>query len=192
MNISSVKLIDDGRHGLEVKFMQTSVGDGGYTFQNEYVVKYKMPVGKPIKALFEQLTESYKLLVGLDTTAPVTPFKISAGMEDFKISAHVDCTNGKSIDITSPKVLAEHMWDNYDTVMKIVDKLHKEVVLYADGKHKLDTKQVIIDFVENEEKKAGKMELTREMVEAMTPKEMSDWATKVLEEEGCIVLQQQK
>ena len=192
MNISSVKLIDDGRHGLEVKFMQTSVGDGGYTFQNEYVVKYKMPVGKAIKALFESLTESYKLLLGLDSTSPVTPFKISAGMEDFKISAHVECTNGKIIDIASPKVLAEHIWDNYDSVMKIVDKLHKEVILYADGKHKLDTKQVIIDFVQHEEKKASKLELTREMVEAMSKEEISEWATKVLEEEGCIVLQQKK
>ena len=191
MMIGSIKLVNGGFKGLEIKYLETNVKNGN-TFIDEVSRKRKLPIPGEMINLFEDLG-NYLLDICGYTTAEVERkillnnleiTGVDAGSESFLINGKLKVLTGtKTIPLNTPLIKESDEFDGFDAVMELVTSIYKEAKEYVGGKM-MNQEQLVMTFYKDKD--------------GFDPKEFAKLpdaekkriATSALEEMGVIVIDQ--
>ena len=183
MRIAKVKVNDDGLKGITVDYMKEE-GKGGFTFANEYSVKYKAPVSESIRELFEFFGEHVIKICGLrdEVKDDVTVTGVLGKEDSFLISAKVRTVGDKWYAVNTPLMNAADGYDDYGRVMILIDELYKGVKKYVEDRTAImDPRQYVMEFSQKKHVELPDFDDEAEKLEYMRT---------CLEKSGAIVLEQ--
>jgi hypothetical protein len=181
IQISSVKLINGGLKGLEIKYLELNDVNSNI-YKSEITKKSRRPVNIDMQLKFEEFKDHLAELCSIDE-GKLAITGITAGHDKFLISGTVEVLDKKKSAINTPCIKEEDGYDKYDVVQEKVDSIYKMVLEYMEKEaYTATNEQMILQF------NKGKEGFDAEAVKNMTEEEQVIEATKLLEKIGCVVM----
>ncbi len=186
LRLSSVKLKNKGLSGVEVTYAQTKI-KGNRSFLNEIKEKSKQPIHTELEKCFSWLKpdmlkicgynhEDQSLLSALEMTEVNYSDKGFVLVGDLSVWAGI-------VPLKTPLIEDGNQHDNFGGVCAILDGIYTETKEYMAGNKTMDDTELVLRF------NSGKEDFDAEAFKAMPKEEREALATKILEDAGCIVLQ---
>lgn len=190
IHITKVKLVNNGLKGIEVNYLATEK-TGDRDFYNEYISKRKAPIHSELEETFSWLKSHILDICGysLDETErafhmnrlEMTSVSFDAS-KGFVLTGSLQVMTGdKSINIVTPLV-APADYTDYSKVAAIIEGIFIETKEYMSFKKTLDDVQLVMKFNKKNE------EFDPEAFKRLTKTEQRDFATKILEDQKCVVI----
>lgn len=189
VRIASVKLIEGGLKGIEVKYEQTEV-KGNREFFNEYTSKRKSPVHDELEKTFSWLKEHVLDICGYtdeeeerkELMQNLEMVSVSYGDKGFTLSAKLSVLDNKVVSLTTPLIADGNEYSKFQVISAILDGVYHETKEYMTGGKTMNDTELVLRF------NAKKEDFDAEAFKAMPKEEREALATKILEDAGCIVL----
>lgn len=187
--LSSVKLVNGGLKGIEVKYQLSEVRENRQFF-NEYSSKKKAPVHKELEDCFSWLKGHLLDICGysLDMDernyhmANLEMTSVTLNDKGFILSGALSILNGdKALNITTPIIAESDEYSEYSKVIAIIEGIFSETKEYMAGKKQMDDTQFVIKS--NKENP----DFDKDAFMKMSKKEQREFATKILEDQGAFV-----
>lgn len=187
--IASVKLINGGMKGIEIEYLQPSV-KGNVQFFDIYKSKRKAPVHEELEKAFV-LTKSHLLdICGYTLEAEEREYLMNAlsitgvkyGEKGIILIGDLFVLGGtRVLKLETPLITDEVEYPDFANLKSIIDNIYSETKEYMDGKKVMSDIQIVARFnAKNEEFDYGSFT-------KMSKEEQREIATKILEEQGCMV-----
>jgi hypothetical protein len=194
--IRKVTLQASGLKGLIIEGTYESVKDNKIVINN-YKDTVKHPITLDLEDKVKDLRFNLLEICGLITDSSRKDEKLSllGGSEVvsveyqperdyFIIKGMSRVFDTKYIKLTTPKVDNSDGYENYDTVVKIIEAVFYEVDQYAKGLKKISDEELALSFIRHG--KGG--EIDEDAFMKMNNEEKAEYCTKVLEKLGCLVI----
>lgn len=183
--ITSVKLIDGGLKGIEVKYAYTTVKNNR-SFIDEAKEKKKAPVHEELETCFAWLKDHLLNICGY--TIEESERKYLLNQLNIVAVEYTDkgviiegslsvLDGGKFLGLKTPLIENEIEYPEFGAVTQIIAGVFAETKEYMEGKKVMSDEQFIIKFAK------GKEGFDPEAVKNMSKDEIKDWATTFLEKE---------
>ena len=187
--IASVQLNDRGMKGIVVEYMLPSI-KGNVQFADTYKSKRKAPIHTELEECFGWLKshlldicgytlekeEREYLMNALEVTA------IKYGDKGFEITGELSILSGqKVLTLKTPLISDEIEYFGFNEVVNIAKGIYAETAEYMAGKKVMSDMQIVARF------NAKNEEFDMAAFKRMTKAEQRDIATKILEDQGCMV-----
>lgn len=184
MRISSIKLIEGGLKGMEVKYHKASK-KGGIDWDDEHSSKFKAPVPTIIKDKISELYRHVMLICRLVDNAYVKESLQITGITsdadtNFLISAKLKTFDNLTFAVNTPLMKDDTEYKGYGDAIEIVSDIYSGVYQYVEEGIVANNKQIVHDF----------SKITGESIEIdnMSEEELSLRARDILEKMGGIVM----
>lgn len=183
MNICKVKVLGEGKKGLEVSYLRNDEKNG-YTFNNAYNVKYRYPLSIGIQTCLNDLQRYCKGLMRFDKDAEVeVTGVVSDAATKFIITYRVRTAADLYAGGSTPNVMEGNEYDKFDDVIDVIGKLYDYVVDYVEkGASEVEIKQYALRFNDDG--------IGEDDFDAMAETDKKDLMKRALEKAGCIVIDQ--
>lgn len=198
--IRKVTLQASGLKGLIIEGTYESVKDNKIVINN-YKDTVKHPITLDLEDKVKDLRFNLLEICGLITDSSRKDEKLSllGGCEVmsvefqperdyFVIKGMSRVFDTKYIKLTTPKVDNSDGYENYDTVVKIIEAVFYEVDQYAKGLKKISDEELALSFIRH-----GKdVSVDEDAFSKMSNDEKADYCQKVLEKLGCLVIRNEE
>lgn len=189
LSLASVKLINGGMKGIEVEYALPSV-KGNVKFLDTYKSKRKAPIHTELEECFGWLKGHLLDICGFSRDNDEREYQIKLvevtgvkyGEKGFVIIGKLSVLAGqKEIDLETPLIADEIEYEEFSDVVNIIQGIYTETAEYLAGKKVMSDVQIVARF------NAKNEEFDLASFNKMTKAEQRDIATKILEEQGCMV-----
>lgn len=187
MNISKLKLVNDGLKGIEVDFLKNQEKNR-FTYFNEYHVKEKSPVHAEFKKAMDALEKHYRLIMNVGELTDVKINGVTASQEKILIMATVTVFGYYATAANTPLLDGDCGYKEWSKLSDCVDKLYTEAVVYMEGGKSAEPKQYLLDLFDKEDKGMAKRELSAADIRKMDKEGQFNLMRELLEERGAIVV----
>lgn len=187
--IASVKLVNGGMKGIEVEYLEPSV-KGNVQFFDIYKSKRKAPVHEELEKAFV-LTKSHLLdICGYTLEAEEREYLMNAlsvtgakyGEKGIILIGDLFVLGGtRVLKLETPLITDEVEYPDFANLKSIIDNIYSETKEYMDGKKVMSDMQIVARF------NAKNEEFDYDSFTKMSKEEQREIATKILEEQGCMV-----
>lgn len=188
MKINSVKLINAGSKGLEVKYALPNNKDRKYK-DDTITHKRKAPIHEDLEKTFSWLRGHLLDICGysMETREKdiVETEMVSVTYNDngFVIVGKKNILKGdKTINLVTPLISDPSEYAEFGKVCSILDGIYDETKAYMAGEKTFSDEQLIMKFRSNDE------DFNEEEFKKLSAEEKRDMCTKVLEDLGCLVI----
>jgi hypothetical protein len=177
--------------------MRTDKRKDGREFENLITEKKTMPVHRELEKPFEDLRNFLLDICGYfqvkmkkeEKDAIIADCEVTGihiGTEHFIITGKYRTMDTKTFALNTPKIDMSDDYEDYTTVMKIVDKILEETGKYMIGEGEVKD----LEFLMNYANKTNKLPegFSIDDMKGMSNEELKDLATKILEKCGSIVM----
>ncbi len=189
LKIASVKLINGGMKGLEVEYLLPSI-KGNVQFLDIYKSKRKAPIHSELEDCFGWLPNYLLDICGYTLEKEERKYLVNAttvdcvkyGDKGIIISGKLAVLGGmKELTLTTPLIVDETEYPEFGKLVSIINGIYSETAEYLAGKKVMTDQQLVLRF------NAKNEEFDFDSFKKMTQKEQREMATKILEEQGCMV-----
>lgn len=190
IKITKVKLVNNGLKGIEVNYLATEK-TGDREFFNEYISKRKAPIHAELEETFSWLKNHILDICGYSLDETERTFHLNRlemvsvsydPSKGFVLAGSLQVMTGdKSINIVTPLVGSDDYTD-YGKVTAIIEGIFSETKEYMSFKKTLDDVQLVMKFNKKNE------DFDPEAFKKLTKKKQRDFATKILEDQKCVVI----
>lgn len=184
MQISKVKLVDDGSRGIEVIY-NAPEKRGSFDFNNEHTVKYKAPVNTELKVAVAELRQHIIDICRIDSRyrADVEVTGVSSNAtSQFVITAKVRSDGDTTFALNTPLIKDETGYAKFEEAISIIQDIYDRVKDYVEKRLMATPQQIVMAF-EKDNKDFDKGEFD-ELSEEM----QIERATQLLSKKGHLVL----
>lgn len=190
LKLASVKLVNGGMKGIEVDYLNPSI-KGNVQFIDTYKSKRKAPIHEELEKCFSWLRpylldicgytlekeEREYLMNALEMTGVKYTDKGAILMGELAILG-----GNKTLKLETPLISDEIDFPEYGKMIAIIEGVYSETKEYLEGKKTLSDTQLVLKFNSKND------EFDVESFKRMTKEEQRDLATKILEDQGHVVL----
>lgn len=190
IKITKVKLVNNGLKGIEVNYLATEK-TGDREFFNEYISKRKAPIHSELEETFSWLKNHILDICGYSLDEVERTFHLNRlemvsvsydPSKGFVLTGLLQVMTGeKSINLVTPLV-REDDYTDYGKVIAIIEGIFTETKEYMSFKKTLDDVQLVMKFNKKNE------DFDQEAFKRLTKQEQRDFATKILEDQKCVVI----
>ncbi len=189
IKITSVKLTDYGQKGIEVVYALPSKKNNRQ-FLDEYKVKRKAPIHDELELAVDALKSHLLDICAYTIQEPDRAYlmenlaitSVENGSKGIVIVGELNVLDGeKSVTLKTPGIETEAEYPELGKLIEAVTIIFDETRDYMDGVKSLTDQQIVLKMALNEEG------FDEEKVKRMTASELRDWATEILEKQGCMV-----
>lgn len=189
IKIASVKLINSGTSGIEIKY-QTQGVKNNREFVHEDTTKRKAPIHRELEECFTWLKDHLLDICGYSNASDYETLKtytevtgITYGEKGFVISGKLSVLDRtKVIALNTPLIESSEAYSDFSKVAAIMDGIYSETKEYMAGEKVMTDEQLILKFNKSNN------DFDPESVKHMTDSEKKEHATKILEDMGSIVI----
>lgn len=190
LRIASVKLVNGGMKGIEVEYLLPSV-KLNVVFNDTYKSKRKSPIHSELEDAFTQLKNHLLDVCCYTLEKEEREYLLSAlemsgvkyGDKGIVLMGKLSVLAGTgTLDLETPLITGDIMYTDYEKVVAIIESIYAETKEYMDGRKTMSDVQIVARFHAKDEN------FDMAAFNKMTKEEQRDFATKVLEEQGHMVL----
>lgn len=200
--IGGIRLLSNGIKGIKISY-ETMESEDRQNYSNNHKDERHRPVHGELKELVRSLKSYFLELTGYAYATKTDAYEalemcteitgIDAGTDRFLITGTIRSWEDKIIAVNTPLIKEGDMYDRFEEVMELVDKIYKQADLYMRGVKRATTQEVVVDYMKVIKKSSN---FTYDMFENMTPEEQSelmsgmqkDLGFEVIDENGVQVL----
>lgn len=189
LSIASVKLVNGGMKGIEVEYLLPST-KGNVQFLDIYKSKRKAPIHTELEDCFKWLRNHMLDICGYSLDPEERSYLLPAiemtgvkyGDKGIIMTANLNILGGnKVLSLTTPLIVDELDYKEYGDLVKIINGIYSETKDYMAGLKVMSDVQIVARF------NAKNDDFDIDSFNKMTAKEQRDLATKILEDQGCMV-----
>lgn len=195
-SIGKIKLINDGRNGIRVSYEKPS-SHKDFNFRDDYIVAYKAPVNRELKAAMEVLRPYAMDLLQLHSkhvaAEDVRVVGVSSDADKkFVITVVVRSYGNKEYTANTPcfKDSDASEYKDYHAVIEHIRNVYNEVRMYISESRMMDTAQLAEILADKEAQKNVDFDPTS--VHQMSPEQLMAFCRQHLEQSGAIVIQDEE
>jgi hypothetical protein len=189
LQIASVKLTNSGMKGIEVVYLLPSI-KGNVQFFDEYKSKRKTPIHAELEETFSWLKSHLLDICGYTLEAEERDYLmgvteitgIKCGEKGIAIFGDLLVLGGtRVLKLETPLITDEVEYPEFNKLKAIADGIYAETKEYMAGKKVMSDVQIVARF------NKGKDDFDADSFSKMTKAEQRELATKILEDQGCMV-----
>lgn len=189
LKIASVKLINSGMKGIEVEYLLPSV-KANVMFNDVYKSKRKAPIHSELEECFSWLRNHLLDICGYTLEKEEREYLLNSlemtgvkyGPKGIILMGDLAILGGdKVLSLETPLIVDEMEYPEYGKLVSIIDGIYTETKEYMEGRKVMSDAQIVTRF------NAKNQEFDAESFSKMTKQEQRDLATKILEDQGCMV-----
>lgn len=186
MKINSVKLINGGSKGIEVKYALPNNKDNR-SFIDEHTSKKKSPVHSELEETFSWLKEHLLEICGYSKDHRKTDLEL-VSMTSVKYSDKGFILKGERsvpsgfITLETPLISDDSEYEFFGKVISILNGVYEETKSYMSGDKTFSDTQLVLKF------KANDKDFDAESFKSLSAEEQRDFATSILEQMGSLII----
>lgn len=189
LQIASVKLTNSGMKGIEVVYLLPSI-KGNVQFFDEYKSKRKTPIHAELEETFSWLKSHLLDICGYTLEAEERDYLmgvteitgIKCGEKGIAVFGDLLVLGGtRVLKLETPLITDEVEYPEFSKLKAIADGIYAETKEYMAGKKVMSDAQIVARF------NKGKDDFDADSFSRMTKAEQRELATKILEDQGCMV-----
>lgn len=190
LKIASVKLVNSGMKGIDVEYLLPSV-KSNVMFNDNYKSKRKAPIHSELEDAFASLRNPLLDICGYTLDKDEREYLVNSlemtgvkyGPKGIILIGDLAILGGdKVLTLETPLITDEIEYPEYGKLVEIIEGIYAETHEYMEGRKVMSDAQIVARFnVKNNEFDLASFN-------KMTKQEQRDLATKILEDQGCMVL----
>lgn len=190
LSIASVKLINGGMKGIEVEYLLPSI-KGNVQFFDTYKSKRKAPIHTELEETFSWLKNHMLDICGYTLEKEERDYNLSV-LEMTGVKFNVEkgiilyadlfvLGGTRVLKLETPLITDEVEYPEFGKLKSIIEGIYAETKEYMSGKKVMSDMQIVARF------NAKNEEFDHDSFSKMTKAEQREIATKILEDQGCMV-----